>query len=176
MEQEKKQFFENTFVNTVIDFCQKNKGISARLKKAENPTLEYQSYEIFCSLGINLENENERLACATVCSSIARLELKKNGTMSIGEAIASCYKEGKDSDQAKIKLRRLLSCTNTYEACRILRPILRLVEEKSLKNIDYSILFTQLKYFKEETKIKWAKQFYNYSQKDKFDILENGDS
>ena len=137
---------------------------SARLRRADNPATEYQSWEI---LGpwVDLENPYERLPYATLAAAIARGKVERNGSLTLGKAIAACYPESgakdKPSDQAKARLRRLLACHDVAEACRILRSNLTLIDSKLGQPIDFSALLRQLRFFGEQSKIRWAKDFYS---------------
>jgi CRISPR system Cascade subunit CasB len=153
------------FVDYIISRCQASKGVRAALKRADNPATEYQSWEILAGFHIDLEYENQRLPHAMIAAAIARAETQQNGAMRIGQAIARCYEEGNDSDQAKARLRRLLACDSVQEACRILRPLLSLIESRSSLVLDYAGLLWDLLRFdhdhsQQRIKARWAQDFY----------------
>ena len=153
------------YVDYIIQCCQANNGARAALKRADNPATEYQSWEILAGFSINLEIENQRLPYATIGAALARKKITENGTITIGQAIARCYEDGNNSDQAKAKLRRLLACDSASEACRILRPLLSLIEAKAGINLNYAGLLDDLLWFdyedrKNQIKAHWAQQFY----------------
>lgn len=155
---------DQRFVETVIERCQSDKGLAARLRRADNPAMEYQSWELLGWFGIDLEKEYERLPFVTVAAAIAKSKSERNGTLTLGKALAACYDDGRDSSQAKARLRRLLACSELPEACRILRPILTLIDSKVGKPLDYVRLLRQLRFFTFEsgqrTKTQWAQEFY----------------
>lgn len=153
------------FVEYIINRCQTSNGIRAALKRADNPATEYQSWEVLAGFHVNLEYENQRLPYATIGAAIARKNATDNGTLKIGQAIARCYEDGNSSDQAKAKLRRLLACETTAEACRILRPLFSLIEAKGNVALDYASLLDDLLWFSHEEsqnriKARWAQGFY----------------
>ncbi len=151
------------FVETVIAKCLKDKGYAAKLKRADNPTTEYQCWEILAYFGIDLEKEYQRLPYATAAAGIAKSKSKSNGTLSLGQAIASCYEDGKESDQAKAKLRRILACQDTSEVCRILRPIFSLIFSRVSQPLDYIRILRQLlRFYWDDLSVKaqWAQEFY----------------
>jgi CRISPR system Cascade subunit CasB len=157
------------FVDGVMARCASDKGLAARLRRADNPNTEYQSWELLASFNIDLEKEYERLPYAVVSAAIARSKFEKNGRLKFGQAIASCYSNGGDSGnesaQAKARLRRLLACGDTSEVCRILRPLFALIGSKVSQPLDYARLLKQLLGFywqPERIKAQWAQEFYGY--------------
>jgi CRISPR system Cascade subunit CasB len=155
------------FVEYIIDQIAKNKGIAAALKRADNPATEYQSWEYLAAFNIDLEKPWERLPFATVAAAIAKEKNAHNGSEGIGKAIAKCYDDGNQSDQAKAKLRRLLACDSVEEACRILRPLFSLIASRGNSSINYSRLLEQLLKFQwesERIKSQWAQEFYKQVQ------------
>lgn len=160
------------FVDYIISRCLADNGMRAALKRADNPATEYQSWEVLAGFNIDLERENKRLPYATIAAAIARTKAEKNGVATIGQAIARCYEDGNakgnESDQAKVKLRRLLACDTVPEVCRILRPLLRLIESKGNAALNYARLLDDLLWFgREESqqriKARWAQDFYGKS-------------
>lgn len=155
---------EQRFVETVIERCQNDKGMAARLRRADNPAMEYQSWELLGWFGVDLEKDYERLPFVTIAAAIAKSKAERNGTLPLGKAVAACYEDGRESSQAKAKLRRLLACNDLAEVCRILRPVLTLIDSKVSSPLDYVRLLRQLRFFTYEsgqkTKTQWAQEFY----------------
>ena len=154
------------FVQFIIALIAKNKGVAADLKRADNPATEYQCWEYLAAFNIDLEKPWERLPFATVAAAIAKEKSAHNGSEGIGKAIAKCYDDGSQSDQAKAKLRRLLACDSVEEACRILRPLFSLITSRGNSSIDYARLLEQLLKFhweSERIKSQWAQEFYHQS-------------
>ena len=153
------------FVDYVINRCDADNGVRAALKRADNPATEYQSWDVLAGFQVNLEHENQRLPYATIAAAIARTKIENNGTIKIGAAIARCYEDGNVSDQAKIKVRRLLACDSVPEVCRILRPTLGLIESRGGLMLDYAQLLNDLLWFDHDDsqlriKARWAQDFY----------------
>lgn len=162
------------FVDYIIQQVQDNKGKAAALRRADNPNTEYQSWEVLAGFGVQLDSENQRLPFATIAADIARVKPLTNGNMTIGQAIARCYEDGNQSDQAKAKLRRLLACDTTSEACRILRPLLSLIASKVGVSLNYVGLLDDLLWFshddsRQRIKARWAQQFYGKQIEDSAD-------
>lgn len=160
---EKKIERSASFIEYVIKIASKSKGIAASLKRADNPATEYQSWEHLATFGVDLEKDYQRLPHALIAASIAKAKTSTNGSAGMGEAIASCYPNGSESDQAKAKLRRLIACDSVEEVCQILRPLLQLIHSKSNKTLDYIRLLNELQEFNwnsQKVKTKWAQNFY----------------
>jgi len=167
------------FVEGVISRCSQDKGLTARLRRADNPNTEYQSWELLAAFNIDLEKDYERLPYATISAAIAKGKTAANGRLRLGQALAMCYgfngANGNDSASAKTRLRRLLACDDTDEACRILRPLFSLINSKVKPPLDYSRLLTQLLKFNwqpERIKAQWAQEFYGY----RFDEQAGGEA
>ncbi|MDY0070120.1 MAG: type I-E CRISPR-associated protein Cse2/CasB [Porticoccaceae bacterium] len=157
---------DQRFVEAILQRCAKDKGLAARLRRADNPATEYQSWEVLGALGIDLERDYQRLPFVTVAAAIAKSKATANGKLTLGRAIASCYDEGRESSQAKARLRRLLACDELAEACRILRPILTLIDSKTGQPLDFVRLLRQLRNFPvhaQSIKAQWAQEFYGQS-------------
>ncbi len=154
---------EERFVAGLLKLCAENKGMAARLRRADNPATEYQSWEVLATYGVDLEQERERLPFVSVAAAIAKAKVERNGRQSLGQAIAACYESGNASDQAKARLRRLLACDELPELCRILRPVLSLIDSKLGQPLDYIRLLKQLRRFPfnaQQVRAQWAQEFY----------------
>jgi len=154
---------ETRFVLGVIQQCGRDKGLAARLRRADNPATEYQSWDVLAGYGVDLTNEAERLPFATVAAAVARAKTERAGNLSLGRAIAACYEDGEKSDQAKARLRRVLACDDLAELCRVLRPVFSLVQSKTSQPLDYARLLKQLRRFPfnaQRIKAQWAQEFY----------------
>jgi len=166
IERERQTSWEQRFVDTVIERCNKDKGLAARLRRADNPATEYQSWEVLGALGVDLEKDYQRLPFVTVAAAIAKSKAERNGNLTLGRAIAACYEDGSQSSQAKARLRRLLACDELTEACRILRPILTLMDSKVGQPLNFIRLLKQLRKFHfnaQRIKTQWTQEFYGQS-------------
>lgn len=151
------------FVDYLFQRCQQDKGFAARMRRSDNPATEYQCWETLAAFNVKLEYANARLPFALIAAAVARSNQTENGVLRIGKAIACIFKEGNQSEQAKARLRRLLACEDTKEACRILRPLLRLMQSHVTRPLDYAALLEDLCEFHKNSSGKkacWAQQFY----------------
>jgi CRISPR system Cascade subunit CasB len=163
----KKESRGQAFTRFIINRMQDN-GIAAALRRADNPNTEYQSWDTLATFNIELDKPWQRLPYATVACAMAKAKAEKNGPIGIGQAIARCYEDGRESKQAKAKLRRLLACDSVEEACRILRPLFSLINSKGNSTLDYAKLLDDLLYWNNQTtKSRWAQDFYRYQIQDK---------
>lgn len=159
---EEKDINPFSLVAKVYARCKKDKGFAAALKKADNPDTEYQAWEIFAENGIPLDNDFIRIPCALVLAAVAKSSRELDGSIEIGAALARAYQDdkGKDSDAAKMKLRRILACDNVVELCLVLRPILQLISSRGVA-VSYAKLLNNLLHFSsEKTLAHWAQDFF----------------
>jgi len=159
---EEKVTREQAFVQYVLRRLQNDSAFGAALRRADNPTTEYQSWE-YLSMWCDIDKTWELMPFATIGAALARAKPLTDGSMGIGSAIASCYTEegisGNQNDNAKAKLRRLLACDTVEEACKILRPLLSLINARGIP-LSYIDLLSDLTHFDEFKKQKWAVDFY----------------
>ena len=158
MEKEQHASRAQAFVDYVLSRLESDRGMGAKLRRADNPDTEYQSWEYLARF-TDLENDRRRRAFALVGAALARDKPDRNGSLGLGRAIAAAYDQGADNKQARARLRRLLACASTDEACDVLRPMLRLVASRQ-DGLDYVRLLNELLYFNEKTKTRWAGDFF----------------
>ncbi len=153
---------EASIVASVFKRKETDSAFRAALKKANNPDTAYMSWEYLADYGIQIQYESSRIPYEIVLSAIAGSEANDNGNMRLGQAIALCYDDGKESAPAKSKLRRILACDSLIELCSVLKPQLRFIYSKGI-SIDYSILLKELRWFEknsEQIKATWAQSFF----------------
>lgn len=155
------------FVNAIFTLCSKSKKEAAQLRRADNASTEYQSWETLVRLGVNLGFETERITFSSIAAAIAKSKATENGTLTLGRALALCYDDGAKNAQAGMRLRRLLACHDAVEVCLVLRSMLALIQSRVSQRLDYARLLTQLRGFdfdNERIKAQWAQDFYSFQQ------------
>ena len=157
------------FVAFVLKRLAQDNAFGAALRRADNPATEYQSWEYLASR-CDLDNIYERTCFATVAAGLARAKQSIDNPSSIGSAIARSYKpDGNKDDSAKRKLRRLLACDTSAEACQWVRPLLRLAESRGVR-LNFGRLLDDLLHFGPKVKERWAMDFYGRKE-DKDDSI-----
>lgn len=184
--EEKKKSRGETFVEYVLARKAKDTGFAARMRRADNPDTEYQSWGTLAALGVNLERDRERIPSALIGAALCQSNLERDGDGGLGTVLAACLadesgEETKPVDSAggkqkekpgDARMRRVLACSSTAELCRTLRPLLKLINRKTSdkggKNaLSHARLLTDLLYFEsrdqenmEKIKKRWAMEFY----------------
>jgi len=155
--------FSTNFINSIIKNIDDTNYIS-KWKRADNPKLEYQAWELLVPWCKELTNPYERIPLATIGAAFARRKSNKDGKLNFGKALYYCYPE-KDSGPGTSRLRRMLACSDTLEVCKMIKPCLKLIASKNI-DLNYSSLLSDVKYFSDRTKLSWTQQFYGGNNKD----------
>lgn len=163
------------FVNYALERIKQDNGFAARLKRADNPATEYQSWEVLAEFGVDLQQVAQRLPYCIIGAALAKAQPATDGQLNFGAAIAACFDEGNQATQAKARLRRLLACTSIAETCRVLRPLLTLMASRGVVP-HYGQLLDQLLWFsgqgQERVRARWAQDFYRRSEQSNLSVNE----
>lgn len=154
------------FVNYIIKRCEQDTEASASMRRALNPALEYRSWNLLIDFGVDMEKPWERSAFTLIGANVAQSKITANGTTPLTQALAQTYHT--DIGPAESRLRRLLACRDVYECCRVLKPILKLIQSKANISVDYAQLLNDLLVFNfksEDVKVRWAMNFYQKGEK-----------
>ena len=166
------------FVNFILSNMEKNRGMRAHLRRADNPTSEDGAWEYLAPF-VDLHDQPKRRAFALIAAALAKSKYeetheqntnptkapRQDGTHSLGKALSGIYKPD-EQDPAKARLRRILSCQSLDELCDVLRPVLSLIANKSRYTISYSRLLNDLLWFEQSQRAKeqWAQDFFSSSE------------
>lgn len=151
------------FISSISGIIGSNTAKAAALRRADNPALEYQSWEILNRF-VDLTHPQERLIFSLIAAAAAKGKVKEDGTLGIGAALANCYEGKSGNDQAVAKLRRLIACDSIEELRSVLRPLLQLVLSKNGVVLNYGRLLDELLQFQWDPlkiKARWAQNFYD---------------
>ena len=174
MAETKENSLSKAFVGFVLERASaapkiKDTGFVARMKRADNPDLEYQVWNILLKFNVDIEFAARRLPFCLIGAALCRRQPEKDGIFGLGASLRSCF--GDDEDQGSIRLRRLLACQTTEEVCRIVRPMLSLITVKATKPLCFATLLDELLYFEsngqERIKRRWTRDFYSLSNEPK---------
>jgi CRISPR system Cascade subunit CasB len=139
-------------------------AMRARLRRADNPKTEQEAWRYLAPFVPDFSTNPRALkAYATVAAALARSAPKHDGSFGFGQSLAAIYADEAGSEKgnpAETRLLRLLACRTTEEACEVLRPLLPLVAEKSTRPLSYARLLSDLIYFGDSIRRRWAEQFY----------------
>ena len=152
------------FIKEVMSRCKTDTGYGATMRRADNPNLCSMAWEYlvpFC----DLSNSIERLSFSLVGAAIAREKPEQDGTENIGAALRNICKGDKDSMERESKrLRRVIACDNVTELIPVLHPILQYIQSKGGSSLSYETLLKDLLFWREETRIRWTKDFYDKNE------------
>lgn len=162
------------FIDYIRSITASNNAKAAALKRADNPALEYQSWEILNNFGVDLTNQQERSIFCLISAAAAKAKIKSDGSFGIGSAIANCY--ASKSEQASAKLRRLIACESLDELCLVLRPLLQFILSQLGNGLNYGRLLDELLQFQWDplkVKARWAQNFYHQkASKEEEDVCQ----
>ncbi len=162
------------FVNYIsrLIHTDKDKGFRAKMRKADNENIEYQSWDIL-SRWVDLEWDANRRAFALIGASVARSSFSEDGNLSIGSALRNIHLRTKDvgdlgTSSSAQRLRRILACHEKVELIDILRPVLRLLESSEI-NISRARLLDEILWFDHEERrdrirVRWAQDFFKHRE------------
>lgn len=171
----KEQTRSRRFVAAILERCREDRGFAARLRRADNPDTEYYAYGVLASFGVALERDEERRPHAVVGASLSRSGSERDGSLSLGEALRGCVES---EAQGEARLRRMLACRTTEEACRMLRPLLSLIAARNMPLCHARLLDDLLAFRFDEARrrvcLRWAQEFYGLTASDA-DGADEGD-
>ena len=108
MPEKNKQKF---FIDWILDNSQKDKGFSAKMRRADNPDQEYYALGILCGFDIDIEKESERLPYSVVGAALCRAQVESDGSLGLGEALRICesLKASESGEKTLILIARVFA-------------------------------------------------------------------
>lgn len=107
MAETKENSLSKAFVGFVLERASaapkiKDTGFVARMKRADNPDLEYQVWNILLKFNVDIEFAARRLPFCLIGAALCRRQPEKDGIFGLGASLRSCF--GDDEDQGSIRL------------------------------------------------------------------------
>ena len=143
----------------------RDKGAIARLKRADSPQQDSLAWDIILRLKIPGRHLHH---CLAVAAPMCRRGDPVDGKVSLGQALASCYD---DKEQGKMRLQRILRCTDSEELRQQLRPLLSFIDSRARHKLCYGRLLDEIIEFdwphkQERFKLQWTQDFWNLTEED----------
>lgn len=157
------------FVAAVIRRCADETAFRAAMRRAVNPSTASFAWEHLVAW-CDISKERERLPFALIGAAVADALPEADGNANLGELLRKCCPSAKEEDmeREKRRLRRILSCDSVAELCNVLRPTLKYLQSKSVQ-IGYARLLSDILYFSDKVKLRWAESFYGNRNEEKTD-------
>ena len=164
------------FISRILQIIKQSKGVAAALRRAFNPATQYEAWPILIPIltqeKVDLKSD-EKDAYFLVAAALAQSKVETDGNQDLGKALAVCFANSGNGGESSHspgaqRLQRLLSCDSLSEACRVLRPMLHLIQSQGNAHLSYSQLLEDLRDFRFDTgrdrvKMQWAISFYGRS-------------
>lgn len=147
------------FVAEVIRLSKKEPAFRSAMRRADNPVTESFAWEHLVTW-CDISKDWERLPFALIGSAVANELPDSDGKANLGELLRKCCTSDDDREREKRRFRRILSCESIQELCIVLRPILKYLQSNSSVPIGYAGLLTDILYFNERVKLRWAESFF----------------
>ena len=147
------------FVTSAIRRSKEEPAFRAAMRRAANPATAAFAWEHLVAW-CDITKEWERLPFALIGAAVADVLPDADGKADLGELLRKCCSSPDDMEREKRRLRRILSCDSTAELCNVLRPVLKYLQSNSKVPIGYATLLSDILYFSERVKLRWAESFF----------------
>ena len=136
------------FISRILQIIKQSKGDAAALRRAFNPATQYEAWPILIPIltqeKVDLKSD-EKDAYFLVAAALAQSKVETDGNQDLGKALAVCFANSGNGGESSHspgaqRLQRLLSCDSLSEACRVLRPMLHLIQSQGNAHLSYSQL------------------------------------
>ncbi len=149
--------------DNLLDFLHRNendRGVMADLRCGFSPAREYRAWPHIAPW-CELNRDWSRLPIQTVCAAFATQPLtaeQGNLGTTVRELAPSWDKEGLASFEGRF--RRLLTCDNMYELCRMIPHVIRAAKAKNIA-VNHRKLFCDICLWeRSNVKIDWAAAYW----------------
>lgn len=139
-----------------------DRGVMADLRHGLSRATEYRAWPHIALWGCRLDDERERRIWLTTAAGFAiHQRTADSGNMgTVLRSLATGDGRGeKGLETFDARFRRFLTCSSAAEVCDHLAGVLRAAERKGVP-INFAQLFTDLKYWGERVKVRWATQYW----------------
>ena len=147
------------FVTSVIRRSTDETAFRAAMRRADNPATASFAWEYLVDW-CDISKDRERLSFALIGAAVANALPQVDGEANLGELLRKCCSSSDDVEREKRRFRRILSCDSTAELCNVLRPVLKYLQSNSKAPIGYARLLSDILYFNERVKLRWAESFF----------------
>ena len=154
-------------INRFLDQLQsqiRNRGLMADLRQGLSPATEYRAWP-HVAPWCRLDNDRERRIWLTTAAGFA-IHQRTTDSGNMGTVLtALATRGGRDAKGLTTfdsRFRRLLACASSSEACDHLASILRTAQRNSVP-VNFAQLFTDLTYWGERVKQRWAAEYWGAS-------------
>ncbi len=153
-------------------------GFAAKLRRGDNPDTEYYALGLLSAFGVDIQKDAERLPFALIGAALCRSHSETDGDRSLGTALLHCDVVRGLFGEDNPHLRRILACDNVPEICRVLRPVLSLLDASGSRLclgrlLDDLLLFNKDAQ-RQRVRLRWAGDYFRINASD--NIIEGDET
>ena len=144
----------------------RDRGALANLRRGFSETTRHYAWPVLASLGLSVDDKDAVLVAALFAEHPCHTPRKEN----IGATWRQVYHArkphgGDDKDAYQMRFRRLISC-DWDQLPDQLQAVIRLAASTKGIEVNYDLLYDDLRAWNEWTKLRWAKQFHAVQAED----------
>jgi CRISPR type I-E-associated protein CasB/Cse2 len=136
-----------------------DRGALSGLRKGLSQTTRQYAWPLLAQFGPNAVGS---ITYETVAGCFALHPKHANNVGNFGRTVRGIQRKtpGARDDAMDSRFRRLLTCGGSDEICQHIRPCVKLARSKDVA-IDYTRLFLDLTFWNDDTKVRWAKSYWD---------------
>lgn len=137
-----------------------DRGALANLRRGLSETTRHYAWPVLASVGLCVEDENAVLVAALFAEHPCHTEAREN----FGATWRDVYHKNRkpaardEKDSYQMRFRRLISADRDELDDQLL-AIVRLAAKEGIA-VNYDLLYNDLRFWDDRTKLRWAKQFH----------------